>query len=260
MHLVVVHGWQKDEAEVAKIIAETCGILVFEARQKIAGGGPMVLTSFADPARADALTAKLSQAGVPALVVDSEAVRNREQPFPVSRLVLGPQSLQIESFSGESRDIDYGAIELLLVATGIAGQTQTTSTVSERKFSLGKTMLSGGVPMTKKVTTEVSVTEEERGEILWLYVRGDDPQGRTAMIFDRAALSYDGLGDAMQLTRDLNFNYLKTELQRLAPQASYDERMIKRAGLVRVLGPILSPEIDLDLAFEIMACGLRAER
>jgi hypothetical protein len=77
------------------------------------------------------------------------------------------------------------------------------------------------------------------------------------VIFNRAAMNYDGLGAAMKLTRALNFSHLTNELRRLAPQACYDDRLLKRAGLVRLLGPALSPETDLDLAFEILARSLR---
>ena len=254
MQIVVVHGWQKAEAEVAEIIADTLGILTFEARQKIVGGGPTVLASFADRTQADELTVKLARAGVPAFVVGNEVLRSESNPLHVRRFVLKDQALQIESLDGELSDLNYDSIELLLVATGTSGQAQSTTAVTERKFSLGKTLLSGGVPMTKKVTNEQTVTTEERSETLWLY-----PSGQAAMIFDRAAMNYDGLGKAMQLTRDLNFAYLKNELRRLAPQAIYDDRLLKRAELVRVLGLNLSPETNLDLAFAILSRSLRPQ-
>lgn len=251
MHIVAVHGWQQDEAAVAKTIADSQGILVFEARQKISGGGPAVLASFADSNQAEALASRLCQDGIPALLIDTQAVRNRKQPFHVRRFVLGAQGLRLESSAGEICDIDYGTLELLLVATCSAGQTQTIGTVTERKFSLGKTLLAGGVPMTKKVTSEQILTSEARDETLWLYAGG-----QTMAIFDRTAMNYDGLGAAMKMTRDLNFAHLKSELRRLAPQAGFDDRLLKRAALVRLLGPALSPETNLDLAFEILARSL----
>ncbi len=252
MHLVVVSGWQKEEATVAETVAETMGILVFEAQQKISGGGPAVLTSFADPLQAETMAARLSQDGVPALVIDTAAVRSRSQPLQVRRFVLDSQALQLELFDGNNCDIDYGKIALLLVATCNSGQSQTTDTETKRKFSLGKTLLAGGIPMTKKVKSETTATVEERDETLWMYT-----QEGVKVIFDRAAMSYDGLGDAMQFTRDLNFVHLKNQLRRLAPQASYDDRLLKRAVLARLLGSALNPETDLDLAFEILARSLR---
>lgn len=252
MHLVVGHGWQQEDAVIANVIADVLGLVVFEARQKISGGGPAVLASFADPQRAGNLAVQLSQQGVPSLVVDTAAVRNGKQPFYVHRFVFGAQALQLESQGGETCDIDYSTIELLLVAICKTGEMQTTGTETTRKFSLGKTLLAGGVPMTKKVKTEKTVLTEARDETLWLYTHN----GAT-FVFDRAAMTYDGFGEAMQFTRDLNFTRLKNELRRLAPQACYDDRLLKRAAMIRLLGPALNPETDHDLAFEILSRSLR---
>ena len=251
MHLVVVHGWKKAAPEVAKTIAEIMETVVFEAQQKISGGGPAVLANFADPTRAEDLTAKLAKNGVPAFVLDTEAVRSEHEPFIVRGFILAEGTLQLESMAGEQCEIDYASVELLLVATCNAGQTQTTVTTTERKFSLGKTLLAGGLPMTKKVTSEDTLTANERDETIWLYTHGPAP-----VIFSRGILNYDGFGSAIKLTRELNFAYLKSELRRLAPQACYDDRLLKQAGLIRLLGPTLSPDSDLDLACKILACSL----
>lgn len=251
MYIVAVHSWQKDEAEVAGIIAATLGILVYEARQRIAGGGPAVLACLAEQQSAATLAERLTLAGVPALVIDREGMRQQRQSFPVGRFRLEARGLQIVSAAGVTDTIAYDTIELLLVATSSA-RTQSTATVTERKFSLGKTILAGGVPMSKKVTHEETVISDDRDESLWLY-----PQGRGPIVFNRSALNYEGLGSAMQMSRDLNFVHLKNELRRLAPQAGYDDRLLKRAGVIRVLGSSLSPEADLDLAFEILARALR---
>jgi len=247
MQLVAVYGWQKDEAVVAKTIADALGGLVFESRQKIAGGGPAVLASFADASRAEALADKLRSEGVPALVIDTVSVRQRT-PFYVRRFVPGDNSIRVDSLAAESCVLDYAAIDLLLVATCSIGQSQTTSTITERKFSLGKTLMSGGIPMTKKVSHEETVTSENRDETLWLYTKGRGP-----VIFNRSALTYDGFGAAQQMTSGQNFTLLKMELQRLAPRARFDERLLKRPTMVRLLGPTLTPEADLDLAFEVLA-------
>ncbi len=254
MHLVVVYGWQQDESVVAKKIADALGTVAFEARQKISGGGPAVLASFADTVHAEALATRLSDEAVPTFVVDTEAVRSRSLPFCVRRFVLGDKALKMESVDNEFCEVEYSKIDLLLVAICKAGELQTTATETKRKFSLGKTLLAGGVPMSKTVKSEKKVMVEERDENLWLYTDDDK-----TIILDKSAMSYDGLGDAMKFTRDLNFNHLKKEIQRLAPDARYDDRLLKRASLVRLLGPTLNPETDHDLAFEILSRSLRTK-
>ncbi len=164
--------------------------------------------------------------------------------------LLKHRRLRLETHSGQLCAVEYGLIDLLLVAT-CGAQTQSAETVTERKFSLGKTLLAGGLPMTTKETRQVTISSDERDETLWLYAND-----RAIAIFARTALNYDGFGAAMQMTRELNFTRLKNELRRLAPQAGYDDRLLKRAGLVRLLGPSLSPETDLDLACEILARSL----
>jgi hypothetical protein len=254
MHIVAIHDWPSAEAEVAKIIAEALGCVVFEARQKIAGGGPRVLASFSDPLQADALAAQLSLTGVPALAIDVDAMRSAQQLLHVRRFKLEALALRLEFFEGQRLDIDYGAVDLLLTATSGGERMQTTGTVTERKFSIGKTLLAGGIPMTKKVTREETTTTEERDETLWLYAKG-----QPAVIFTRGTLNFEGLGSAMQLSRDLNFAFVKKELRRMAPQARYDDRLLQRAGQARLLGPGLNPESHLDLACEILARTLRPQ-
>jgi len=254
MHLVVIYGWRLDEMEAAKVVAEAMGTVVFEARQKLSGGGPATVANFADAQQAEALASKLAAGGVPAMVIDPQAVRQTSRPFTVRQFELGKQALTIEPFAGERQVIPYAEIDLLLVAICSVGQEATIEQVSERRFSLGKTLLAGGVPMTRKVTREQTRMAEVRDESLWLYAKGP-----LAAVFGRTTLNYDGLGAARQLTRDLNFARLKQELRRLAPQARYDDRLLKRAALVRLLGPTLNPETDFDLAFEILARSLRTD-
>ena len=252
MYLVVLHDWKMEEGAVALFVAEKLGTVAFEARQKLSGGSPVVIATFADEDHARALVASLTQEDLPAFMIDSEDVRKQKSPCYVHRFVLGEEALKVESREGDSYEIQYGAIDLLLVAICKAGEIQTSGIEINRKFSLGKTLLAGGLPMTKQIKTEKIVTVEERDESLWLYTHD-----RALFIFDRPVMNFDGLGEAMQFTRDLNFAHLKNELKRLAPRARFDDRLLKRAAMIRLLGPALNPEVDHDLVFEILSRSLR---
>jgi len=252
MYLVIVHNWQQDAAEAAQIIAEALGILVFEARQKITGGNPVTIANFSDRQQAEEMATQLSCNGIPAFTIDTLAIRDNQQLFQVSQFRLKPQMLQVESSDAQQLDIDYAKVELLLMATCSDGQIETMKTTTSRKFSMGKTLLAGGIPMTKKIKkTEIS-SSEERDKTLWLY-----SDKREVVIFNRSRLNYVGLGEARKLTRELNFTHLQNELRRLASQADYDERLLKRVGLVNLLGPSLDPETHLNLACEILSQSLR---
>jgi hypothetical protein len=251
MHVVAIHGWQEETAELAQALATALEVTAFDARQRLIGGGPAVVASFADPHQARTLAEKLQHCGFAGFVVDAAAVRSGGAHFAVRRFELGGGTLRVEAGDGRRAEIAYGEIDLLLSGTCIAGHTETR-TVTDRKFSMGRTLLAGGVPLTKKVKHQEEVTTEEREEALYLCAGSRPP-----IVFHQNSMVYDGLGGAMKLSRELNFAYLTSELRRLSPAAVYDERLRKRAGQVRLLGPALNPETNLDLAVEILARSLR---
>lgn len=254
MHLVVIHRWLEVTAERAQALAAALEVTAFDARQRLIGGGPAVVASFADPHQARALAEKLQKSGFAGFVLDSSAVRSGAGCFIVRRFELREGALRIEAADGRRGEIAYGEIDLLLQCTCIAGHTESR-TMTERKFSMGRTLLAGGVPLAKKVKRQEEVTTEEREEAIYLFAGRRPP-----VVFPQNGLVYDGLGATMKLSRELNFAYLKSELRRLSPDAVHDERLLKRPGQVGLLGPTLNPETNLDLAVRILARSLRRAR
>jgi hypothetical protein len=251
MHVVVIHGWKEECAELVQAIAVASGMTAYEARQRMIGGGPSLLASFAEPELARSLSIKLTGAGVGSFVVDTTLFRSDHAQFAVRRFELGERALHLEAVDGLTAEIPYGEVELLLPGTRISGQTES-KTITERKFSLGRTVLSGGIPLTKKVSRQEEVTTEDRTKCLYLYARRQ-PQ----VIFRQSGMSYDGFGAAMKLSQELNFAYLINELRRLCGAAAFDERLVNRLGQVRLLGPAQSFEAALDLAAEVQYRSLR---
>jgi hypothetical protein len=250
MHVVVIHNWKAETPELAQALCAALNITPYEVRQRLGGSGPAVAAHFADQSQAQGLAKQLNQAGIATLIVDAEE-RGQGGPFIVRRFELGDTALRIEQTDRQAQEIPYGEVDLLLPAASIVAYTEK-KTVTGRKFSLGKTIMAGGIPMSKRVERQEEATAEERGKVLYLYAGNRQP-----MVFSQNGLIYDGLGKAMQLTRELNFGYLVGELRRRCSQAVYDERLHNRAGLVRLLGPALDPETHLELAVEILARTLQ---
>ena len=120
MHIVVIHGWQEETPELVQALAAALGILAYEMRLRMIGGGPAVVASFADPQQARTAAVKLNQSGVRTLIVDSDAL-SKAGRFFVRRFELQERSLKIETSAGQAAEIAYGDIELLLSGTRILG-------------------------------------------------------------------------------------------------------------------------------------------
>jgi hypothetical protein len=254
MHIVAIYNWKEETTELVKTLAITLGITVFEARPRMIGGGPTVVASFADPGLAMALADKLNKGGFATMVIDAALVRGKSGHFVVRRFELNEWSLHLETSDGQQAEIPYEEIDLLLAGTSIVASSETI-TVTERKLSLGKTILSGGIPITRKIERKEEITTEERGKVLYLYA-GRRPQ----VFFSQNCMSYDGLGAAMKHSRELNFSHLVSELRRVCQEAGFDDRLLTRINQVRLLGPSLNPEKNLDLSAEILARSLLGER
>ncbi|MDD5285887.1 MAG: hypothetical protein PHD54_08505 [Desulfuromonadaceae bacterium] len=251
MHVVVIHGWKEETTGLIQALAAAAGITLYEMRQRMIGGGPAVVANFADRQPALAMAARLDQCGVATLIVDSGELCCNAGRFVVRRFEMKELELYIEANDGQSAGIPYDEIDLLLPGIRILGETET-KTVTERKFDLGRTILSGGIPLTRKVEHQEELNREIRDNVLCLYA-----DERPPVFFSQSSVLFEGLGAAMKLSRELNFAYLKSELRRLCRTAIYDDRLLNRLGQLRLLGPAQNPETNLDLSFDILASTLR---
>jgi hypothetical protein len=255
MHVVVINSWNKVTDDLAQEIARTLGITVYEVKQRMLCGCPTVFASFADPQQMQVLMSKLNTLGIAAMVIDAMEVRSRTGSIIVRHFRLDPSSLHIETGDNRSAEIPYEKIDVLLPATSTITFSET-KTVTEKKFSLGKTLLTGGIPMFSKVTHQQEMTSQDSRKVLYLYIS----KRREPIVFSEDGVTYEGLGEAMKLSRGMNFSYLISELHRLSPCAKYDDRLLKRIGQVRLLGSTLNPDTNMDIATEILVRSLRLSR
>lgn len=246
MHLVVIHGWQEAGPELVQALTAALGLTPFELRPRLMGGGPAVVGRFADKQQAARLAETLRPSGVATFVLDSDDARSRGQHV-VRHFTLDSGTLTVETAGGEAVRTPLTAVRQLLAAIGISVQSESI-TVTERKLSLGKTLLAGGIPLKKTVTRQEEVQTQEQEKMLFV-AAGDLP----LLVFRQNGMNYDGFGPTMKLTRELNFSHLIAELRRLCPTAVFDDRLQQRAGQVRVLGPAIDPGANLDLAAAILS-------
>lgn len=250
MQVVAISGWREENPEMVQGLAGVLGISGYEARQRMIGNGPAVVATPAESETAVALAGALHRLGFATVVVDTGAVGG-DGRIQVRRFRFRDSSLLVESREGRLAEIPYAETAILLAVSSSVESTET-KTYTERSLSIGKTLATGGVPMFSKKEHQEKHTVEERGKLLYLYAPGRPP-----LLFSQNGMAYDGLGTALQVSRELNFAHLQNELRHLCPTAAFDDRLLNRLAQVRLLGPTLNPESNLDLAVEILARSLR---
>ena len=253
MHIAAIYNLPDHKNDLAEALATALGITVYEARSRLRfpGKGPLVAASCRDLEDAERITGRLVSGGFDAIVLYHDEIDSESAQFIVRKFRLDDDALDIESGKGQHLSIEYRSIDLLLHGTGIAGKTEI-ETLKERKFSLGRTVLSGGLVMsrTKKITREIKT--EARESFFNLY-SGSAP----TLVFREGVLVYDAPGFALKPSRVANFAYLISELRQRQPDAAFDDRLLRRAEQTALLGPLLSPEEFLNVATSLLAKILR---
>src|SRR4030042_5001433 len=112
VHVVVIYNWKEETTELDQAIAGALGITVYEVRQRMIGGSPIVVATFADPQQALVLVKKLNQNKIATLVVDDKEVRDKAGYIIVRRFELNESSLRIETGDMQRKEIPYGEIDM----------------------------------------------------------------------------------------------------------------------------------------------------
>jgi hypothetical protein len=253
VNVVAIHSLKEDKLERAAALAAALGVTEFEAlaRLRAPGSGPFVVAVFGEPERARKLLGKLESGGFHATIATKEDMDAETGRPVVRKFEFRDKTLHVESRRGDCHDVPFRDIRLILRGVGIAVST-STDMVKTRSFSLGRAVLTSGLMPTRTTKTVCETTNQEREGFIVLYAA----VGSTVS-FHENSLVYDPLGPALKPSRTANFNCLVPELRRRCEGASYDERLLTRAGQAALLGPRLSPETHLAVATALLSKVLR---
>jgi hypothetical protein len=215
--LVALLTGSLEDARVQARVAATLGVTPYEARLALAGGFPAVLMTTADRAKADAVVATLRTAGDDVIACDASDVVAASAMVPFDRFTF-----EAAGVVAGGQTLPYDDVLCLLRAVH-RGRTATETRTTERRFSAGKSLLSGGLANTKTVTKTTSESAESRDPVVYVFRRS----GATPWILREAGTHYEGLGASRGLTTVENFATTIRLLRERAPGASYDERLVR---------------------------------
>jgi hypothetical protein len=239
-------------AVMAPALADAMGKTPYEARARLSNpdGGPVVVGNFAEIEPAYAFAGRLRANGIIPILLMPEDVETDVRRFRVRSFQLGEQGITAVSRRGETTELAYEGIDLILRGARIDEQVQVKRT-EQRKFSPVRAVVSGGLMLTKTTREAQKIRKEEREDFLHLYASGG-----LVLAFHAGALDYRSLGPVLNPSLAANFARLVSALRDASPHARYDERLTSRQGRARLLGPSLT-ENHLDVAITLLARTLR---
>ena len=248
MHILALRSLPIVTPDLLKAVGDALGVIAYEARARLSvPQAPVVLASLADGSAARAMGKALSAAGLDVFTLDMDQVSSHR--FFARRVHLGDDA-RFTDRAGMEYTVPWSQLRLILRVTGVSfGEAVETQT--GRTLAAGRAIMTGGLMMTKKTTT--TTTRKTTDYKPFLYLRADD--SAPIIIREEDAL-FDGPGVPSQPTRQATFLYILERLRAAAPQAVYDDRLMRQPDQARLLGRALAPETHLDVALAVLARAL----
>lgn len=263
-YLVALTRWARPPsadllaAEVA-VLSPALGVGAYELRLALSAPLPVVLLQTDDADRARALLASLRARGHGAVACDAAQVGSSAHMLQPKSFALGPEELVFEAPGRGATKLGHAEVLALILATHVIDQDSTEER-REKKLSLGRAALTGGLVRSKttRVTERSATRETER--VLYVLHRA----GAGHVVLRETRLHYTGLGARMGKSTLESFTTLVGLLRAALPRASYDDRLLKpRAGNSLSLSRSASTstvttsnERELDLAVHLLAVAM----
>ncbi len=230
MDIVALTALRSSVEEEAPRLAADLGSTPYETALLLRSPPPVPLLRTEDRSRALALLGKLRERGHEAVACEASAVVAADAMTHVRAFRLEPDGLVVTPLRTAEPVRAAWADLVAFVRAMHRTRSEHVEKSAERKFSLGRAAMSGGVLMTKTVTSTTKHTSDEREQVLYVFRHGGAP-----FLLTQSRARYDGLGVDLRASQIENFAVLIRLLRERAPDAVYDERLLApRPGLDRV--------------------------
>ena len=237
--MFVAVGRKPETSTAVARAAQLGGLALADAVRLLGGTLPRILLRAT--AEGEALVVALAAEGFVAWAEEPAAV-----PMDRDRVVVRALDWVQEGFTAQDAQGGHHAcplanVRLLQRGARTHSSTETVKT-QERRFDLGKAVMSGGLLLTKKVETAKELTTHAKEPFL-LVQRGD---GQPDFMIYEHRMHYQCLGAEMTQATLTNLGLLGKRFQALCPQAPLDDR-VARPGFVGGLPLLPVDPVDLSL-------------
>jgi len=207
------------EADLVKKVAATVNKDLYTTRLLLAGKIPRIIAHYQTMQEAQSVAYDLRALGLVALVFsDSELHKTFPSSFRAHTLKLGKGEVIFLSRGGESKTMN--ADDVFLILKGTIQTTPEKETAKTRKeLNLAATLLTGGIPIWRKVREKTKDASIQTEDFVRLYDRMSPGPSVEIYQFD---FDYSFLGYRLASSSLVNLSKIVMSLRSTFPQAIFD--------------------------------------
>ena len=211
------------EPELIEKVAAIVNRDTHDTRLLLAGQIPRIIARCQSTQMAQAMAQRLTDLGLLAIVCKDSELHAPLQSFIAHTMEFNEGEILFWDKAGQERRIEAKDVFLILKGRKhtYIGEEKTKTKV---KFSLPATLLTGGIPIWRRVKEQITDTSLRSEYFIRLYDRGSS-ETSVEILQDR--IEYSFLGTEMDFSSLVNFNALTAKLREVSPQAIFDDRLTK---------------------------------
>ncbi len=232
--------------DLLKKVAFLIGKEIVDTRFRLAGEIPRIIAACPDTDAADSTARRLREAGLMAFVCRDSELRNRSAGFTAHTARSGEREVMFRDRRGAEVRVEAGDA-FLIIRGRIQNPVQEKTSTTKMKLNVTATVLTGGVPIMRRVTGTTVKESFEVEDFVRIFDRRS-ADSRAEMLQNH--IDYGFLGPELTPSTPENFKIVVSKLREWFPQAIIDERLIRRFKTdIPAAGPREELEINCKLIY-----------
>ena len=216
------------EDHLIKEVSDIINHDLYSTRLLLAGKSPRIIAHYQTLAAAESANRRLQSLGLVVILSRDSDLRKAHSPvFSARFMIFADGEFMFQDQKGITRTIKTEDIFLLLKGTrNIYSEKKITK--MKKELNLPATLLTGGIPIRRKVeekTVETSIQTE-------LFMRLYHPKSPEPDIeITQHSFDYSCLGANMSATTFINFNMLIVKIKQLCRRSIFDDTLVESHSL-----------------------------
>ena len=210
------------EPELIKKVAAIVNRDAYDTRLLLAGQIPRIIAQCQSTQVAEAMAQRLTDLGLLSIVCKDSELHAPLQSFIAYTMEFKEREILFRDKAGQERRIE--AKDVFLILKGRKHTYEEEKTKTELKINLPATLITGGIPIFRRVKEQVKDTPLRSKYFIRLY---DRKSSETSVEILQDYIKYSLLGTEMGLSSLVNFDTLTAKLREVSPQAIFDDRLTK---------------------------------